>query len=855
MFHSHPMRAPRFAWHIAIAALLLPLSQAAELPEVEADFRSGKYREVATAADAALKNLDVPEDWGVLQLESLLATGRYTDAKAAWDTLMLRYPNSLRLRLIGLEVVRMNNQPDRVKELRAEMDQVAGARPWIYRAPADRVAMARAALQLNVDPRRVLENLLDPLKKESPEFRGSYITSGEVALEKNDFALAAKAFMQAAKKFPDDAEAQFGLARAFEPSDAKATAVALEKTLSLNPNHTGARLMMAENFIDSEAYTEAEEAIAKALEVNPHLPEAHALRAVIAHLRADGAAEEVAQTAARKPWPTNPGVPHLIGRKLSQKYRFAEGSVLQEEALKADPDFTQAKIQLAQDYLRLGRSDEGWALAEAVHTADPYDVVAFNLMNLRDVMAKYRLLKSEHFDIRMDPAEAEIYGPEVIALLERAHAALTKKYGIPLKERTVVEIFADQRDFAIRTFGLPGGAGYLGVCFGRVITANSPAARPGSTSNWQSMLWHEFGHVVTLTLTRNKMPRWLSEGISVYEERQQRGNWGEQMQPRYRAMLLADDLTPVSKLSGAFMRPKTPAHLQFAYYESSLVVEWLTQKWGLPKLRDCLADLGKGVAINAALAKHFAPIEKLDAEFAAFAKERAKATGPKLNWATPTAAETRSPEMLKDWLAKNPESYTALTENAERLMGAGEWQASKKPLQRLIELYPEQHAADSAYAQMAKVHRRLGEFVEEEAMLQRVAELCADAPEAYDRLMEIGLQRKDWKAVLANAERFAAVNPLLPAPHRYAAEAHEALGNRSPAIASYRALLQLQPSNPAQVHFRLARLLKAAGDIAARRHVLLALEEAPRFRAALDLLLEMSPEPSASRGVPKVPKP
>ncbi len=230
---------------------------------------------------------------------------------------------------------------------------------------------------------------------------------------------------------------------------------------------------------------------------------------------------------------------------------------MQRQALKFEPDFLPAKIQLAQDLLRLGRDEEGWRLADEVQKADPYDVVAFNLTQLRDTIAHFRVLKSEHFQVRMDPREADVYGADVLALLERAHATLTKKYGLPPGERTMVEIFPDQKDFAIRTFGLPGGAGYLGVCFGRVITANSPASRPGSPSNWQAVLWHEFTHVVTLTLTKNKMPRWLSEGISVYEERQARANWGEHMTPRYRAMILGKDLTPVSQLSGAFLRPKT----------------------------------------------------------------------------------------------------------------------------------------------------------------------------------------------------------------------------------------------------------------------------------------------------------
>lgn len=848
------MRAVRFAALLWIAALS-PVLAIEDFDAAENEFRGGKYAEVAKVAAERTTSGALSEDWSILGIEALLAQGKYTEAKSTLESSLLLFPNSVRLRLVGIDVARMNNQPERAEQLRGEIDRVAGSRPWAYRSPADRVAIARAALLLEVDPRRVLENVLNPLKKEVPDFRDAHLLSGEVALSKNDFALAAKTFAQAARKFPEDPDAHYGLARAFAPSDAKATNEAIEKVLEANQQHTGALLMLADHAIDSEAYAEAEKAIEKALAVNPKLPEAHAYRAVIAHLRADEKAEQAAIALALQPWSTNPGVPHLIGRKLSQKYRFAEGATLQERALTFDPNFVQAKIQLAQDLLRLGRSEEGWKLAEAVHQADPYDVVAYNLTNLRDVMAKFRLLKSENFDIRMDPKEAEIYGPAVITLLERAHATLTKKYGIPLKERTVVEIFPDQKDFAIRTFGLPGGAGYLGVCFGRVITANSPAARPGSTSNWQAMLWHEFGHVVTLTLTRNKMPRWLSEGISVYEERQQRGAWGEQMQPRYRAMLLAPDLTPVSKLSGAFLRPKTPAHLQFAYYQSSLVVEWLVEKWGLPKLRGCLADLGKGVAINAALAKHFAPIEQLDTEFAAFAKERAKSTGPKLDWTPPTPEELRSPELLKDWIAKNPDNFTALSQEADRLMEAGEWEAAKKPLRRLIELYPEQHASDSAYAQLAVVHRKLGEEAEEEAMLQRLADLSSDAPDAYERLMTIAAERKDWKTVLANAERFAAVNPLLSAPHQFAAEAHEATGNPGAAIASYRVLLQLEPPNLAKTHYRLAKLLHAARDHDAKRHVLLALEEAPRFRDALELLLAMKPEPSLSGGVPKNPTP
>src|SRR4029453_5813933 len=162
---------------------------------------------------------------------------------------------------------------------------------------------------------------------------------------------------------------------------------------------------------------------------------------------------------------------------------------------------------------------------------------------------------------------------------------LTAKYGLELNDPVIVEIFPKQKDFGVRTFGMPDNPGYLGVCFGSVITANSPASQAGHAANWQAVLWHEFCHVITLQLTRNKMPRWLSEGISVYEELQENATWGQAMSPKYRAMILGDDFVPLAELSAAFLAPKSEVHLQFAYYESSLAVEFLVQKFGLDAVK------------------------------------------------------------------------------------------------------------------------------------------------------------------------------------------------------------------------------------------------------------------------------
>jgi tetratricopeptide (TPR) repeat protein len=822
----------------AFVALGVSASLAADVEEVRTKLIAGAYEEVLAAAP---KEVGDDPAWPLLRAGALAALGRWSEVKAGLEKAVEKFTNDLELKFALYEATRQTGATDEAKQRLDELDRLAGSREWAYRSPAQRVALGRIALLVGADPKKVLELFYDPTRKEHPEFRGSWLGSGDLALEKSDFALAARTFATAAKKFPEDPDVWFGLARAFEPSDTAQSMAALGKTLEFNPRHVGAYLLFAEQHIDAERYAEADAAIAEALKTNPHSPEAHALSAVLANLRGDEKAEKAARAKAGEQWRTNPTVPHLIGRKLSQKYRFAEGAALQREALKFDEAFLPAKAQLANDLLRLGEDEEGWRLAEEVQKTDPYDVVAYNLVTLRDAIANFRALTSEHFIVRMDPHEADVYGDRVLALLERAHATLTKKYGLPLKQKTIVEIFPDQKDFAIRTFGLPGGVGYLGVCFGRVITANSPAARPGSNSSWEAILWHEFTHVITLTLTKNKMPRWLSEGISVFEERQQRGNWGEQMKPRYRAMIFNDeDFTPLSKLSGAFMHAKSPVHLGFAYYESSLVVEWLTQRWGIEKMQALLADLAQGVEINAALAKHFAPIEKLDDEFAGHARRLANAIGPQVDWTKPKPRELSTVESAAKILAEKPTNYDAILSYAQHLLDAKKWAEAKEPLQKLIELYPEQREADGPYAMLAKAQRELGESDAEVATLTRLADLTPEATEAFARLAQIFAERKDWPKVLDYTARFQAVNPLAPEPHRAEAEAHEALGQRDAAIAAYRTMLWLEPPEPPEIHFRLARLLHANRDPAAKREVLLALEEAPRFRAAHALLLEIT---------------
>ena len=115
--------------------------------------------------------------------------------------------------------------------------------------------------------------------------------------------------------------------------------------------------------------------------------------------------------------------------------------------------------------------------------------------------------------------------------------------------------------------------------------------------------------------------------------------------------------------------------------------------------------------------------------------------------------------------------------------------------------------------------------------------------------MELAAETKDWPTVRRNAERYLGVNPLVAPPWRFLAQASSELGETPTAITAWRTLLKLEVPDPAGAHFQLAQLLRKNGETAeARSQVLLALEEAPRFREALKVLAELNRAKPASDG-------
>jgi len=825
---------------------------AADIDISQEQFKTGKYTECIEASRKAIENGAYAAEWRILMIKSLMELGQYDKAADDMDIVLLHYPVSMRLLELAHTVYLHNNQPGRANEAISRLVRVGTSRDLRFMSPLDLVALGNSLLLLGEEPRVVLDELFTRAIKNDPNCLDAYLAAGDLALAKQDYDLAANQYRDALKRFGKDPEVHYGLARAFYQSDRTLMIQSLDAALYINNNHVPSLLLLAEHQIDCEDYPGAGDLLDRAFGVNPWHPELWAYQAVLAHQANDSKAVKSHREKALKFWPTNPRVDYLIGRKLSQKYRFAEGAAFQRQALKYDPNYLPAKIQLAQDLLRLGNEQEGWKLADEVHTGDAYNIEAYNLSNLHDHISEFTTLRAEGFIVRMDKHEADIYSDMVIGLLKEAKTKLCEKYGAQLDKPVVVELFPNQQDFAVRTFGMPGGEGFLGVCFGNVITANSPKAqRP---TNFKALLWHEFCHVVTLNLTHNKIPRWLSEGMSVYEEMQRDPTWGQRMDPEYREMILGDKLTPIGELSAAFLSPPTPNHLQFAYYESSLVVEFIVDRYGLEPLRAILADLAKGEQINDAISRHAAPIKDIEKQFETFARKRAEDLAPKIDFEKPEKDQFDPADyvILLEWIQEHPNNYWALTLYAKALLANRKWAEAKEPLEKLIKLYPQYTGEDNGYRLLAEAHRQLGEIEKEKDILGKLAMISSDASYAYGRLLEIAMEDEDWQSVVKYGEKSMAVYPMLAQLHWQLGRASEELGRDEQAVKSYQRLLLLNPSDPADVNYRLGRLLLAKDPSGAKKHVLLALAEAPRFREAHRLLLKIineTSEPAASESI------
>ncbi len=801
---------------------------------------AGEYEDVALICERIIQRGMKSPDWRVMRLQALMALGEDEKARDEAQLAVKTFPGNLELLMLQHENARRTGRKDIMEAVLKEVNAVAKAGSPKDRTAADWVALGRAALALGADAKKVISQYFQAAQKKDPKHEAAYLAEGHLALEKDDAARAAEVFRAGLKACGESADLRVGLALAYANGDGEKSLESLKRALEMNPNHAEALLNQAESLIRAEKFLDAAGLVQKVLDVCGNHPQAWALLAAISHLSAaDKARFESSRANGLKRWDKNPEVDHTIGRVLSRAYRFAEGAGHQRQALEFDPGYMPARVALTQDLLRLGEEAEAWKLAAEIRSQDGYNVQAFNIGQLEKQMAGFTTKTFDDFILKMPKRDWPVYGEEALALLREAKSVLTAKYGLDLKRPVIVEFFGQQQDFAIRTFGSLGGQGLLGVCFGTVITMNSPGSLAHGRNNWQSTLWHEFCHVVTLSLTQNKMPRWLSEGISVHEESQRHPVWGMPMDAKFRRMILEDEaMKPISQLSSAFLNAESEDHLMFAYFQSAQVVGWLLERFGAGKFQAILKDLADGKRINDAIAGNTEPMEKLEPAFEKHLKAKAAAFGSQADWKKPGPEEVNplDPASVADFAKAHPNNLWALHRQIEALSEAEEWPEVLSLAERLIALVPEDFSPEGGHQLKARVLRELKRDDEETAVLRQIAAHEPSAMPIFLRLIELDTKRQAWPEVRENAARALALNPFLRTPQQAMAESSEAMGNPPAAIAAWQRVLLLDPDGAAMTHYRLAGLLRETDAAKAKQHLLDCLALAPRFREGLAML-------------------
>jgi tetratricopeptide (TPR) repeat protein len=172
-------------------------------------------------------------------------------------------------------------------------------------------------------------------------------------------------------------------------------------------------------------------------------------------------------------------------------------------------------------------------------------------------------------------------------------------------------------------------------------------------------------------------------------------------------------------------------------------------------------------------------------------------------------------------------------------LAAGRLVDSQRSLESAAELFPVSRGA-SPYALLARLHLQDGRKREAADALTKLVATSETAYAENLQLAELLEELGDPAGAAAALERTIFMFPYEISLHSKLADLYDQLGEPGGAVRARRAVVALRPVDLAQARYRLARSLLASGDRAgARSEVLRALEIAPAFESAQELLLEL----------------
>jgi len=661
------------------------------------------------------------------------------------------------------------------------------------------------------------------LEPEDPDLR---VRWGYLYIDSHQQVEAGDLFQEALALDENHVPAQLGMATVLASRfEGKAVELAQE-ALKRKPEQAEGYLLLGRMALEEGDLAAAREQLEKGLEQALSLGlaplEAYALLASLEMLEGERDNRWVDKALAYNPRYGEVYAEQAHFYVITRRYREATERL--RKAVAVAPSLWQAHAELGVNLMREGLDDEGRRHLEIAYEGDPYSAKTVNTLRLLDTYDQFDTFEDRapgadaavRAVFRLDKDESQLLLPYVRELTSRAIDEFTRKYDFELKSPVRVEFYPNHDDFAVRTMAMPG-IGLLGVTFGYVVAMDSPSGREPGGFHWGTTLWHELAHVFTLESTDHLVPRWYSEGISMYEEWMADVRWGESVGPEYVEAVRKRELLPIVKLDRGFIRPKHAGQVAISYMQAGFVCKFIAQRWGEGKLVELLrgfaAKVPTGVNIEAVL--DISP-EDFDEQFDDYMRD---ALGPAL-----------------DGLPRWRRHLKAALESARE----GDWDAAVEPAEAAKAAYPQHVGSGSAYVLLANAHDKAGNREAAVAELQEYERRGGRQPETLKKLA-------GWlEEAGRDAEAVYTYNGLIynwpqdEELHAQLGDLHLEAGRADLARREFEAVLALDPLDRATAEYNLARAYVKIGDLAsARLHVLQALERAPTFAPALQLLLQV----------------
>jgi hypothetical protein len=636
-----------------------------------------------------------------------------------------------------------------------------------------------------------------------------------------------------------------GRAIAFHDDDPVVAAHDLELAARIAPDDPQVLQVTAERAIDYEDWAAATKAIDRLAAVKPGTTIEQGLRAAVAVATDHPEVVEAAAERAKAIDPLSAIAYVKAGEELAQLYRADEAVVLYKKGVAIDPADRDGQFDLGMAQLRTADEAGARQTLEAAWALDRFNAQTKNSLDMLDRLEQFTVVPDGDLIFKFDKAEAPVMRLYALPLAQEAMRTFEQHYQFKPKGPILLEIFPKHDDFAVRTIGLPGIEGALGACFGRVVAMDSPHARPPDEFSWQATEWHELAHVFTLQMSNYRVPRWLTEGISVFEEHRRNPAWGREVALQYAALWAQNKTFGVKGLPNAF---KDPENFTISYFEASLVVEHLVELKGDAGLRDLLLAYASGAKDEEAFAKAFGQsVDAVDASFRAWVNTH---YGPLVAAMKQLAGPPIAPTdvaALRQRAAASPGSYVAQASLGQALLQSGDDKGATPVLQKAAELAPPAQGKSSPHLLLSQIAVRAGDNATARKELRAFLTYDHDSVTAARELTKLATDAHNDVDLDYGLQVTTDLDP-------FDAEAHTASGLRelaakkaANALVDFQATAALNPTNPAEAHANVADALVALHrNDEAKREALTALKDAPTFAKAQDLLLAAAPTEAAA---------